>query len=94
MAKAQHRTREYRLAEAECKRQVKAGVAVCVEPRCLFPTRLIPAWFADVKPRLWSVSHDPTGTIVLGPSHKRCNLSEAAIRGNRARAAKRPRYAW
>lgn len=89
MAKAQHRTAEYRRAEAECKRLVQAGAAMCVEPVCLFPTRLIPAWFAEVKPRLWSVSHNETGDVILGPSHKRCNLSEAASRGNRMRV--RPR---
>jgi hypothetical protein len=91
MAKAQHRTPEYKRAEVECRRLVLSGAALCVEPRCLFPTRAIPAWFDAVKPRLWSVSHDTTGTIVLGPSHKRCNLSEAAIRGNRARARRRRR---
>lgn len=93
MAKTQHRTREYKLAEAECKRQVRAGAALCVEPRCLFEEahrgRWIPPQFDDVKPRLWSVSHDTTGTIVLGPSHKKCNLSEAAIRGNRMRTRRR-----
>jgi hypothetical protein len=91
MSKPQHRTAEYRLAEAACKRQVIAGQAVCVEPVCLFRSRLIPPWFAEVKPRLWSVSHDTTGTIVLGPSHKRCNLSEAAIRGNKMRGRQRRR---
>lgn len=90
MAKPQHRTPEYRRAEQACKQQVLAGTAVCVEPRCLFTSRLIPIWFAQVKPRLWSVSHDITGTVVLGPSHKKCNLSEAAIRGNKMRA-RRPR---
>jgi hypothetical protein len=93
MSKPQHRTAEYRLAEAACKRQVIAGQAFCVEPICLFKTRFIPPWFADVKPRLWSVSHDTTGTVVLGPSHKRCNLSEAAVRGNKQRAARRRRWA-
>lgn len=93
MAKPQHRTAEYRQAEASCKQQVTTGQAFCVEPRCLLPSRWIPPWFADVKPRLWSVSHDTTGTVVLGPSHKRCNLSEAAVRGNRMRAARRRRWA-
>lgn len=93
MAKPQHRTAEYRRAEAECKRMVVAGIAVCVEPVCLFTSRLIPPWFAEVKPRLWSVSHDTSGAVILGPSHKRCNLSEAATRGNKGRAVGRRRWA-
>lgn len=58
---------------------VEAGEAHCVEPICLMATRWIPPGTP------WHLSHDPTGTIWLGPSHRRCNLSEAAIRGNKTR---------
>lgn len=59
---------------------VAAGDAYCAEPVCLMPDRWIPP---DSE---WHLSHDPTGTITIGPSHARCNLSEAAKRGNRMRS--------
>lgn len=60
---------------------VEAGRAFCVEPICLMPDRWIQPGTA------WDVSHDPTGTVTLGPSHARCNRSEGASRGNRTRAS-------
>lgn len=65
---------------------VEAGEAYCSEPVCLMPSRWIPPWTPS---RMWHVSHDPTGTVWLGPSHRRCNLAEAARRGNKQRARKR-----
>lgn len=59
---------------------VARGEAECHEPICLMPTRRI------APGSKWHLSHDPTGTIILGPSHAGCNTSEGAIRGNAARA--------
>lgn len=80
MAKPQHRTREYLAAyRAIVQAQAQGVVLRCVEPKCLMKSRLIyPSQRA-------SVSHDPSGTVILGPGHLRCNLSEAASRGNRMR---------
>lgn len=62
---------------------VARGEAVCSEPVCVMQSRHI------VPGSRWHLSHDETGTVVLGPSHAKCNLSEAAKRGNAARA---PRF--
>lgn len=87
MASAQHRTPEYIATYKAIKRAQTAGqVLVCVEPVCKFPSRAI------YPHQRASVSHDPSGTVILGPSHLHDNLSEAAIRGNKMRA--RRRRAW
>lgn len=62
---------------------VAAGHAVCHAVRCLEPTRAIAAGAA------WDLGHTPDGTAWTGPEHPRCNRSEAAIRGNRARGQAR-----
>ncbi|WGL50651.1 hypothetical protein P5P86_11815 [Nocardioides sp. BP30] len=86
MAKAQHRTAEYVAAYKALRRAQAAGEwHECVEPLCLAPTRLIAP---DDRA---SISHDPSGLLILGPSHLSCNLSEAAKRGNRMRATRRRR---
>lgn len=84
MASPQHRTPEYRAAyKAIRKAQAQGQTLWCVEPVCKYPTRAIyPTQRA-------SVSHDPSGQIILGPSHLHDNLSEAAIRGNKMRARRR-----
>lgn len=83
MAKPQHRTPEYRAAYAQLRALQRAGVwLVCVEPICKRRTRDIAPW------QRASVSHDPSGTVILGYSHLGCNLSEAASRGNRMRPPK------
>lgn len=61
---------------------VARGEATCHEPICLMPTRAI------APGSRWHLSHDPTGTMILGPSHMRCNTSEAATRGNKTRASR------
>lgn len=66
---------------------IARGGARCAEPVCLLPSRLIPAEWADTQ--LWHLSHDPTGTVTIGPSHRRCNLAENARRNNPKRAARR-----
>ncbi|NYD43944.1 hypothetical protein [Nocardioides panaciterrulae] len=83
MAKAQHRTPEYRAAYQQLRRAQAAGQwLVCVESECKRSSR-------DISPLdRASISHDQTGTVILGPSHLGCNLSEAASRGNRMRAAR------
>ena len=68
---------------------VAAGEAYCAEPVCLMRSRLIPAAWAPTQ--LWHVCHDPSGLIVIGVGHRRCNLAEAARRGNRMRRKRPPR---
>lgn len=62
---------------------VARGEASCHEPICLMPSRAITAGTR------WDLAHDTTGTCILGPAHPKCNRSEGATRGNRART---PRY--
>jgi hypothetical protein len=52
---------------------------------CVMKTR----WIAPGTP--WQLAHDDTGTITLGPAHRRCNLRDAAVRGNKMRARRRRR---
>lgn len=79
MAKPQHRTPEHRAARKRYGALVKAGQAHCVEPVCVMANR----WIPPTAP--WDVSHDPSGTVTLGPSHRACNRSEGARRGNQMR---------
>lgn len=80
MAKPQHRTAEYRAAYLAIRAAQAAGQwLTCVEPVCKRASRAIAPTDRA------SVSHDPSGTVILGPSHLGCNLSEAARRGNRMR---------
>lgn len=62
---------------------VAEGRAYCAEVVCLEErdgrTRWIPPGSR------WASAHDPTGTHYVGISHGRCNESEAAVRGNKAR---------
>lgn len=73
----------YRHAHQQQRKQlepmIEAGEAYCVEPVCVMSTRWIPPGTA------WDLCHDPTGTIVTGPGHARCNRREGAARGNRMR---------
>lgn len=69
---------------------VAAGDAYCAEPVCLMPSRWISPTLASTQ--LWHVCHDPSGRIVIGVGHRRCNLAEAARRGNRMRR-RRPKQA-
>ena len=85
MAKPQHRTREYRQALKVLGAKVARGDGWCHEPECVMRSRRIPPGAK------WSVSHDPSGTRIIGESHLRCNLREAAIRGNKMRAARKRR---
>lgn len=57
------------------------GEATCAEDDCLHDDRTI---HPD---QTWHLAHDPTGTIVIGVSHERCNTSEGATRGNAMRGS-------
>jgi len=85
----------YRYAhQQERKRWAKvvaAGEAYCAEPVCKMKSRWIPAEWASTQ--LWHLCHDPSGTIVIGVGHRKCNLSEAATRGNKMRGRKGSRKA-
>lgn len=72
----------YRAIRAAWASVVARGEATCHEPICLMPTRQIHPGSK------WHLSHDTTGTRILGPSHARCNASEAATRGNNARTSR------
>lgn len=86
MAKPQHRTPEYRAAKkAQLAAQAAGQWLVCVEPVCKMGDRAIAPWMRA------SISHDQTGTVILGDSHLGCNLSEAASRGNRMRRSPGPK---
>lgn len=61
---------------------VARGEATCHEPVCLMTSRHI------APGTRWHLSHDPTGTRILGPSHVRCNTSEGATRGNANRGSR------
>lgn len=80
MAGPQHRTREHREARASLTKQMQRdGYLDCVEPVCLMESRII--WVGEA----WDVAHDPSGTVITGAAHARCNRSEGATRGNKMR---------
>lgn len=63
---------------------VASGQAECAEVVCLMPSRRI---YPGTR---WHLAHDPTGLVVIGVSHGRCNEHEAAVRGNRMRGCAAP----
>jgi hypothetical protein len=65
------------LREAHMAALRLAGSGRCAEPVCVMRSRLITP---DMDLHL---SHDPTGTVVLGLSHSTCNKHEAAVRARR-----------
>jgi hypothetical protein len=72
--------RDHRTARAAHMTALRArGEGVCAEPVCVMRSRRITP---DMQLHL---AHDPTGTVVLGLAHARCNTREAAVRGNRLR---------
>ena len=62
---------------------VAAGDGWCHAEFCLYDSRRIPAGSA------WDLGHNVQRTAWIGPTHMRCNRSEGARRGNRARGARR-----
>jgi hypothetical protein len=88
MAGAQHRTPEYLRYYRTLKLAQRAGQwFTCVEPVCVMPTRDIAPWMPT------HICHDPTGTVILGPGHRRCNITEVNERRGGKRAIKRKRGA-
>lgn len=85
MAEAKYRG-TYRVTRKAWTPVVNGGEALCHEPRCLEEEAGHGRHITPGTP--WHLSHDPTGTIILGPSHARCNTSEAAIRGNKDRESR------
>ena len=72
---------EHRAARAEHMTALRhAGEGTCAEPVCLYRSRTITP---DMRLHL---SHDPTGRIVLGLSHARCNTTEASKRARALQA--------
>jgi hypothetical protein len=75
------------------KPTVDAGNGICAETICLEERDGRTRW---IKPGTqWHLAHDPTDpsrTTYLGPAHARCNTSEGATRGNRARNKQERRW--
>lgn len=63
---------------------VRAGNGWCAELVCLRPSR----WMDPSEP--WDLAHDHVNGGYLGPSHRACNRSEGAARGNRQRGCEMP----
>lgn len=79
-----YRTREHREAVAKFRKLIDAGQGWCAEAVCLMPSRYIEPGAK------FDAAHDPSGTVYIGPAHPRCNRSEGARRGNRARGSHQP----
>lgn len=80
---------EHARNRAALKPIVDSGRAICAEPRCVIEER---GGSRLIHPGTrWHVSHDPTGTITIGPSHHQCNEAENARRNNPRRAQGRRR---
>lgn len=70
--------REHRAERARHMRALeRAGAGLCAEVVCLYRSRVITP---DMHLHL---AHDPTGTVVLGLAHARCNTHEASVRARR-----------
>jgi hypothetical protein len=85
------RQRKYDAAHNRARAQHMArlravGMAYCAEPHCVMDSRIITP---DMDLHL---SHDPTGTRILGLSHAACNRAEAAKRARKYQDSSR--LAW
>ena len=65
------------------KPAVNAGIVQCQAPVCLEERDGRSRWIIPGTP--WHLGHNEDRTAWTGPWHARCNLSEGATRGNRAR---------
>lgn len=65
---------------------IAAGHGWCAEVVCLMSSRYI----APDMP--WDLAHADTRHTYRGPAHVKCNRSEGAVRGNRARNAPPSRW--
>jgi hypothetical protein len=72
-------TTAHQKLRARWKPVVEGGMAQCHAAVCLEGDR----WIRPGTP--WHLGHTPDRTAWTGPEHARCNESEGAIRGNRAR---------
>jgi hypothetical protein len=88
MTTPKYATRQHREERKKWARIIADGHGWCAEVVCLMPSRFI----APGAP--WDLAHDVTGTWYLGPSHRTCNRSEAASRGNRMRAKRLGPRRW
>ena len=86
MPDPRYSTPEYRAAHRNAKRAQRQGEwLICQQPVCLYNTRAIPPT-DDI-----DIAHDDTGTIVLGPAHRKCNRSDGGKRRHRPKVyARRP----
>ena len=75
MPDPKYATPEYRAAyKAGRKAQREGQWLECQQPVCLRPTRDI----APTEPI--DIAHDDSGTVVLGPAHRRCNRVDGGRR--------------
>jgi len=89
MSKPQHRTPEHRAArKAIDQAQARGEVLWCVEPVCVMGSRDIQPW------QRADVCHDPSGAVITGPGHFKCNRREGATRGNRMRGKAPTVHRW
>lgn len=81
---AKYRTKAHRDQVAAYKAQLaRDGSALCGQPICVMPTRLI------LPGMDWCAGHDDTGTRYIGLVHARCNRRDGAVRA-RARQTASP----
>lgn len=84
MTAAKYNTREHKTARLYWTAVIRAGNGQCAEPKCVKPSRYI----APGGP--WHVCHDPSGTVIIGPGHRGCNIAEVNQRRARpVRASRR-----
>jgi hypothetical protein len=62
---------------------VAAGLARCMQPVCVMPSRCI------LPTQRWALGHTEDRTAWLGPVHAKCNQVDGARRGGRAALAQR-----
>jgi hypothetical protein len=84
VAGPQHRTPEYRRAYQALAIAQRAGQwLTCVEPNCVMSSRDIAPWMPA------HVCHDPSGMVIIGVGHRRCNIAEVNERRTGAQRARR-----
>ena len=83
---SKYRTPEHKAIRKQYAQQMaRNGYLVCAQPVCVMPSRII------LPGMPWHVGHDETGTRYIGPVCKRCNMVDAAMRGNRSARRGKPR---
>ena len=85
MPDPRYATSEYRAAyKAGREAQARGQWLECQQPVCLMPTR-------DIAPdQPIDIAHDDSGTVVLGPAHRRCNRADGGRRRHLLAPARRP----